>query len=100
MELKINRVQYDVTDPDELRLLLAQVRRIQFSEVWLQHTDGWPAMGALINGEAAWLAYVRHVGDAGFSTRYPQFVWSLKLMIENYLTNCHLCEYPSACELS
>jgi hypothetical protein len=51
MELKINRVQYDVTDPDELRLLLAQVRRIQFSEVWLQHTDGWPAMGALINGK-------------------------------------------------
>jgi len=96
MELKINRVQYDVTDPDELRLLLAQVRRIQFSEVWLQHTDGWPAMGALINGEAAWLTYVRHEGDAGFSTRNPQFVGSHKLMIEYYLSNGQRDEYPAA----
>jgi len=47
MELKINKVQYEVTDPDELRLLLAQVRRTQFSEVWMQHPAGWPAIGAL-----------------------------------------------------
>jgi len=51
MELKINKVLYEVTDPDELRVRLAQIRRTQFSEVWMQHAAGWPAIGALINGE-------------------------------------------------
>ena len=72
MELKINKVQYEVTDADELRVRLAQIRRAPFSEVWMQHAAGWPAIGALINGDAAWLMYVRHEGDAGFSTRNPQ----------------------------
>jgi hypothetical protein len=65
MELKIDKVRYEVTDPGELGMRLAQIRRIQFSEVWMQHGAGWPAIGALINGEAAWLMYVRHEGDEG-----------------------------------
>jgi hypothetical protein len=52
MELIINKVQYEVTDLDELRPCLAQVRRNQFSEVWLHHAAGWPAICALINSEA------------------------------------------------
>ena len=51
MDLKINKVQYEVTDPGELRLRLAQVRRTQFSEVWLQHADGWPASPEAANLE-------------------------------------------------
>jgi len=96
MELKINKVQYEVTDPDELRLLLAQVRRIQFSEVWMQHPAGWPAIGALINGQAAWLTFVRHEGDAGFSTRNLQYTGPQKAMIEYYLSNGQRDEYPVA----
>src|SRR5437667_361649 len=85
MELKINKVLYEVTDPDELRVRLAQIPRTQFSEVWMQHAAGWPAIGALINGEAAWLMYVRHEGDAGFSTRNPQYAGPEKAIIEYYL---------------
>ena len=81
MELKINKVLYEVTDLDELRLRLAQMRRTQFSEVWLQHTAGWPAIAALINGEAAWLMYVRHEGDAVFSTRNPEYAGPKKAVI-------------------
>ena len=73
MELKINKVLYEVTDAGELNVRLAQIGRTQFSEVWMQHEAGWPAMGALINGEAAWLMHVRYEGDAGFSTRNPLY---------------------------
>jgi Immunity protein Imm1 len=100
MELKINKVQYEVTDPGELRLRLAQVGRTQFSEVWLQHADGWPAIGALINGEAAWLTYVRHEGDAGFSTRNPQYAGPAKAQIEYYLSNGQRDEYPASWNIS
>jgi hypothetical protein len=96
MELKINKVQYEVTDSDELRLRLAQVRRVQYSEVWLQHADGWPAIGALISGEAAWLTYVRHEGDAGFSTRDPSYAGPQKAMIQYYLSNGQRDAYPSS----
>jgi immunity protein Imm1 of predicted polymorphic toxin system len=96
VELKINKVQYEVTDTDELRLRLALVRRTQFSEVWLQHDDGWPAIGALINGEAAWLTYVPHEGDAGFSTRDPKYAGPHKVMTEYYLSNGQLDEYPAS----
>jgi hypothetical protein len=96
MELKINKVLYEVTDSDELRLRLAQVRRTQFSEVWLQHADGWPAIGALINGEAAWLTYVRYEGDAGFSTRNPQYSGPAKSQLEYFLSNGQRDEYPAS----
>jgi hypothetical protein len=96
MELKINKVQYEVTDPGELRLCLAQVRRTQFSEVWMQHAGGWPAIAALINGEAAWLTYLRHEGDAGFSTRNPQHAGPEKAVIEYYLSNGQRDEYPAS----
>jgi hypothetical protein len=96
MELKINKVLYEVTDPDELRVRLAQIRRTQFSEVWMQHAAGWPAIGALINGEAAWLMYVRHEGDAGFSTRNPQYAGPEKAVIEYYLSSGQRDEYPAS----
>lgn len=96
MELKINKVLYEVSDLDELRVRLTQMRRSQFLEVWLQHTAGWPAMAALINGEAAWLMYVRHEGDAGFSTRDPQYAGPKKAVIEYYLSSGQRDEYPAS----
>jgi hypothetical protein len=96
MELKINKVLYEVTDSDELRVRLAQIRRTQFSEVWLQHTAGWPAIAALINGEAAWVMYLRYEGDAGFSTRNPQYAGPKKAVIEYYLSNGQRDEYPAS----
>jgi hypothetical protein len=96
MELKINKVLYEVSDLDELRVRLTQMRRSQFLEVWLQHTAGWPAMAALINGQAAWLMYVRHEGDAGFSTRDPKYAGPKKAVIEYYLSSGQRDEYPAS----
>jgi len=96
MELIINKVQYAVTDLNELRARLAQVRLTQFSEVWINHTDGWPAICALVNGEAAWLMYLRHKGDAGFSTRNPLYAGPEKAVIEYYLSNGEQDKHPAA----
>jgi hypothetical protein len=96
MELIINKVQYDVTDLDELRPRLAQVHRTQFSEVWINHTAGWPAICALINDEAAWLMYLRYEGDAGFSTRNPLYAGPERAVIEYRLSNGEQDEYPAS----
>jgi len=39
---------------------------------------------------------VRHEGDAGFSTRDPQYTGPQKAMIEYYLSNGQRDEYPVA----
>jgi hypothetical protein len=96
MELIINKVEYEVTGLDELRERLAQVRVTQFSEVWINHNDGWPAICALVNGEAAWLMYLRYEGDAGFSTRNPQYAGPEKAVIEYHLSNGEQDEFPAA----
>ena len=100
MELKINKVHYEVSDVNELRLCLAQIGRTQFSEVWMQHSAGWPAIAALINGESAWLTFISHEGDAGFSTRNPKFTGPQKKMIEYYLSNGQRDEYPAAWDIT
>ncbi len=96
MELDINNVLHEVTNVDKLRARLAQLTQTQFSEVWIHHTAGWPAVCALINGEAAWLMYMRYEGDAGFSTRNPQYTGPHKAMIEYYLSHGQCDEYPAA----
>ena len=96
MELKINKLLYEVSEPGELALCLAQVRRNQFSEVWMQHTGSWPAICTLINGEAAWLMFLRFEGDAGFSTRNLDYTGPPKAVIEYYLSNGQRDEYPAS----
>jgi Immunity protein Imm1 len=96
VELIINKVRHEVADLDELRPRLAQVRRTQFSEVWINHSGGWPALCALINGEAAWLMFMRYEGDAGFSTRNPLYAGPEKAFIEYHLSNGQYDEYPAA----
>jgi hypothetical protein len=96
MELKINKVMYEVTELTELQVHLGHIGRTPFSEIWLQHTEGWPAISALINGDAAWLMYVRSEGDAGFSTRNPNYAGPPKAVIEYYLANGQRNEYPAS----
>jgi immunity protein Imm1 of predicted polymorphic toxin system len=96
MELKINKVLYEVAEIEELQLRLEQARRTQFAEIWMQHAANWPAICALINGEAAWLMYVRFEGDAGFSTRNPKYSGPAKAVIEYYLANGQRDVYPAS----
>jgi len=96
MELKINKVLYEVSELNELQVHLLRVRRGQFAEIWMQHAANWPSISALINGEAAWLMYMRHDGDAGFSTRNPNYSGPPKAVIEYYLANGQRDEYPAS----
>jgi hypothetical protein len=71
MELNINNVLYEVTELTELQVHLRHVGRRQFSELWMHGAVGWPALCALINGDASWLMYLRFEGDAGFPLAIP-----------------------------
>ena len=51
-------------------------------------------MVALINGEFGWLMYLRYDGDAGFSSRNPSYQGPSDAMIEYFLSNGQLDEYP------
>jgi hypothetical protein len=53
-------------------------------------------VNSIINGEAAWLMYVRHEGDAGFSTRNRQYAGPEKAVIEYCLSNGQRDEYPAS----
>jgi hypothetical protein len=96
MELKINKVLYEVSELNELQVHLIHVRRRQFAEIWMQDTADSPSICALMNGEAAWLMYLRHEGDAGLSTRNPKYSGPPKAMIEYYLSNGQRDEYPAS----
>jgi hypothetical protein len=95
-ELFINGGTFDVHSLDELRLQLGKVNQTQFSELELCTPDGWPVLHVLVNGEAAWLMFLRHEGDAGFSTRNPDCAGSEKDVIEFYLSNGQRDEYPAS----
>jgi Immunity protein Imm1 len=96
MELQINKVHYEVTELNELQVHLIHVCRRQFAEIWMQHAPESPTISALINGEAAWLMYLRFEGDAGFSTRNPNYSGPPKAKIEYYLSNGQRDEYPAS----
>ena len=96
MELKINKVTYEVGELNELQVRLTQATRNQFLEIWMQHTIGCPVISALVNGDAAWLMFLRTEGDAGFSTRNPNYAGPPKAVIEYYLSNGQRDEYPAS----
>lgn len=96
MELRINGALHEVTEAEKLKLHLAEACSRQFKEVWMQQPDSWPSICALINGEAAWLMFLRFEGDAGFSTRNPDYAGPPKAVIEYYLSNGQRDEYPAS----
>jgi hypothetical protein len=57
-----------------------------FEETWLHAPDG-QALCALINGDRGWLMYLRHKGDAGFSSRNPSYDGDPGAEIEYFLSN-------------
>ena len=59
------------------------------------NTD-WPAICALINGEAAWLMFMRCEGDAGLSTRNGTYAGPRQAVIEYHLSNGQRDEYPAS----
>jgi len=86
-ELRINDEAFEVERVDDLREGLARVWQTQFSEVWLIPTEEWPTLAMLVNGDAAWLMFLRYEGDSGFSTRNPKYAGPATSMLEFYLSS-------------
>jgi hypothetical protein len=96
MKLILNNEEREVSSPEELRTNLGAISRTQFSEIWMHASTNWPAICALINGDSAWLMFMRHEGDAGFSTRNPNYAGPPQAVIEYYLSNGQRDEYPAS----
>jgi|SRR6266700_2936453 len=69
------------------------IDRSKCQEVWVNRKDG-QAMCALINGELGWLMYLRHEGDAGFSSRNSTYQGSPDVVRGYFLANGQYDEYP------
>jgi hypothetical protein len=92
------RVSADENRAAQVRELVAffeVARENQFAEIWITH-DPFPAMCALVNGGSAWLMYLRHDGDPGFSSRNPAFVGPPAQKIAYMLGNGQLDRYPAS----
>ena len=67
----------------------------QYDEIWVEAGDG-QSMCALINGDLGWLMYLREPGDAGFSSRNPDYKGNPDATREYYLSNGQMDEHPAA----
>lgn len=66
-----------------------------YDEVWVTSEDG-QSMAALINRDVGWLMYLRWDGDAGFSSRNPNYDGPPDAKTDYYLSNGQRDEYPLA----
>nr|WP_185826078.1 Imm1 family immunity protein [Xanthomonas sp. SI] len=67
----------------------------QHQELWYQAAGG-QSLCALINGGVGCLMYLREAGDAGFSSRNPDYSGPEDAMIEFILGNGQLDLYPAS----
>jgi hypothetical protein len=71
------------------------MKRKGYEEIWVNKDDG-QALCALINGDRGWLMYTREPGDAGFSSRNPDYEGAEDARIEYYLNNGQCDQYPAS----
>lgn len=80
----------------DLRPYWGEVRGRQFSEVWLGASEDGPSLAMLVNGSRAWLMYLRESGDAGFSSRNPDYDGPREAMLPFEIENGQGDEFPVA----
>jgi hypothetical protein len=62
-------------------------------EIWVESPNG-RMLSALINGDIGWLMYLRAEGDAGFSSRNPDYACPPDEKVRYRLSNGQVDEYP------
>jgi hypothetical protein len=92
--LSINGYRTRVATVVELQCELESFAGEAFREVWIDVQDG-PALCALFNGGIGWLMYIRESGDAGFSSRNPDYQGRANAMLEYRLSNGQQDAYPA-----
>ena len=84
----------DIHTIEELRDRLRNPRP-RFMELWASSSTG-QSICALVSGEVGWLMVLRENGDAGFSTRNPDYCGSPDAFIDYRLENGQQDQYPAA----
>lgn len=64
-------------------------------EVWEHSTNG-ASLCALINGSVGWLMFLRDDGDAGFSSRNPDYAGDPTATISYRMVNGQEDSYPAS----
>lgn len=67
----------------------------RYEEIWAKSPDG-QSLYALVNGNVGWLMYLRKYGDAGFSSRNPNYSGPEDATIEYFLSNGQRDEHPAS----
>jgi Immunity protein Imm1 len=92
--LSINGHRTRVATVVELQRELESFAGEAFREVWIDVQDG-PALCAVFNGSVGWLMYIREDGDAGFSSRNPDYQGTIDAVLEYRLSNGQRDVYPA-----
>jgi hypothetical protein len=95
LDLSINGHRTHVATVTELQRELESFADAAFREVWIDVQDG-PALCALFNGGIGWLMYVNEAGEAGFSSRNPDYQGTTDAMLEYRLSNGQHDLYPAS----
>jgi hypothetical protein len=69
--------------------------RPHFRELRVETEDG-AALYALVSGDVGWLMYLRMEGDAGFSSRNPDYAGPADAVLQDRLDNGQVDEYPAS----
>jgi hypothetical protein len=93
--LEINGKLLPLSSLADLRQHLSASASEQYREVCLSVESG-PSLCCLINGKVGWLMYLREDGDAGFSSRNPNFAESTDRFIEYRLGNGQIDQFPAS----
>jgi hypothetical protein len=93
--LSINDYRTRIATVVELRRELESFAGEAFREVWINVKDG-PAISALFNGGLGWLLYMRESGDAGVSSRNPDYQGQTDAMLEYRLSNGEHGVFPAS----
>jgi hypothetical protein len=111
-ELSVNGRSSRVASVAEFQRALIPFTFHEFREICINIDEGGSAVVALLNRSTGWLMYLRHHGDAGFSSRNPAFDASaaaqsnpasvsrfngmLVPVIDYRLSNGQLDQYPAS----
>jgi hypothetical protein len=112
IKLLINKYSSRIASVTEFRRELIPFAAERFREICLVVDQKGPTLFALLNQSIGWLMYLRHYGDAGFSSRNPAFDASaaapsgptfvsrfrgaLVPVIEYRLSNGQVDQYPAS----
>jgi hypothetical protein len=94
MELIINDATQTIASPSEVSARLRATSNAVHREIWLTASNG-AALCALMNGDRGWLMFLRENGDAGLSSRNPNYRGSPDATIEYLLSNGEVNTHPA-----